>query len=84
MKEDAFSDAIKESFVLLKVLIDAFKERMSHHVVQIKVRFMLHCVCYYFIRITSWINKLSRKHEKLWFTLDLVYEQVSLNSQEVF
>lgn len=37
MKEDAFSDAIKESFVLLKVLIDAFKERMSHHVVQIKV-----------------------------------------------
>jgi len=37
MKEDAFSDAIKESFELLKVLIDAFKERMSPHVVQIKV-----------------------------------------------
>jgi hypothetical protein len=37
MKEDAFNDAIKESFVLLKVLIDAFKERVSHHVVQIKV-----------------------------------------------
>ena len=37
MKEDAFSDAIKESFVLLKVLIDAFKGRMSHYVVQIKV-----------------------------------------------
>jgi len=37
MKEDAFSDAIKESFELLKMLIDAFKERISHHVVQIKV-----------------------------------------------
>jgi hypothetical protein len=38
LKQDAFFDAIKESFSLLKELIDDFKERMSHHVLQIKVR----------------------------------------------
>jgi hypothetical protein len=37
LKQDAFTDAIKESFVLLKELIDAFKGRMSCHIVQIKV-----------------------------------------------
>ncbi|GFG34873.1 hypothetical protein Cfor_10398 [Coptotermes formosanus] len=36
LKQDAFSDAIKESFILLKELIDVFKGRMCHHVVQVK------------------------------------------------
>jgi hypothetical protein len=37
LKQDAFIDAIKESFVLLKELIDVFRGRLSCHIVQIKV-----------------------------------------------
>jgi hypothetical protein len=45
LKQDAFVDAIKESFILLKELIDVFKGRMSCHVLQIKVRELHLIVC---------------------------------------
>ena len=37
LKQDGFSDATRESFVLLKKLISDFKDRVSPYILEIKV-----------------------------------------------